>query len=105
MAAPHVTGLAALVAAQPRFATQTRNAAKVDLLFQTVLGSATNVGLDSVHAGAGLPSAPLALNPPRLTASNGPGPVTSDDQSKQILEMIVRSVVATMLPGAARTLL
>ena len=80
MAAPHITGLTALVAAQPRFSALPRNAAKVDLLFQTVLGSATSVGLDSVHAGVGLPSVSLALNPSRVAAANMPGTVTSDDQ-------------------------
>jgi subtilisin family serine protease len=105
MAAPHIAGLAALVAAQPRFSTLTRNAAKVDLLFQTILGSAANVGLDSLHAGAGLPSAPLALNPPRLAAGNMPGAVTSDDQaSKQMLELIIKSVVTAMLPSAGISL-
>jgi subtilisin family serine protease len=105
MAAPHIAGLAALVAAQPRFSTLTRNAAKVDLLFQTILGSAANVGLDSLHAGAGLPSAPLALNPPRLAAGNMPGAITSDDQaSKQMLELIIKSVVTAMLPSAGISL-
>ena len=64
MAAPHLTGLTALVAAHhPRFANKSapRNAARVDTLFQTVIAAASSVGLAPTYTGAGLPSATRAL--------------------------------------------
>jgi subtilisin family serine protease len=59
MAAPHITGLAALVAAHhPAFANNAmpRDASRVDNLFQIVLSIAKSVGLAREYAGAGLPA-------------------------------------------------
>lgn len=66
MAAPHVTGLAALVLAHhPDFQSpelQARTGARVDRLFQIIKASATPVVLgDATRTGAGLPDAPRAL--------------------------------------------
>jgi subtilisin family serine protease len=66
MAAPHITGLAALVLAHhPDFRTpelQARSGARVDRLFQILKASATPVVLgDTTRTGAGLPDAPRAL--------------------------------------------
>jgi subtilisin family serine protease len=62
MAAAHITGLAALVAAHhPAVKDAPRNAARVDRLFQTVLAAAMPVGLNPVYGGAGLPSVSAAF--------------------------------------------
>jgi subtilisin family serine protease len=62
MAAPHIAGLAALVAAHhPAVMGAPRNAARVDRIFQTVLASAMPVGLNPVYGGAGLPSVSAAF--------------------------------------------
>jgi subtilisin len=58
MAAPHLTGLTALIAAHhPAFANiVVRDAAWVDRLFQTVLTASTDLGVNVALEGAGLPS-------------------------------------------------
>jgi subtilisin family serine protease len=61
MAAPHITGLLALVAAHPSFASLPRNASRVDQLFQAVIGGAVSAGLDAAHGGAGTPTIAKAL--------------------------------------------
>lgn len=66
MAAPHITGLAALVLAHHPDFTQpelrARTSARVDRLFQIIKASATPVALgDTTRTGAGLPDAPRAL--------------------------------------------
>jgi subtilisin len=62
MAATHVTGLAALVAAHhPAVKDAPRNATRVDRLFQIVLAAAMPVGLNPVYGGAGLPSVSAAF--------------------------------------------
>jgi subtilisin family serine protease len=65
MAAPHITGLAALMLAHhPAFqgAGGMRSADRVDRLFQLIRMSARRVSLaDAAHIGYGLPDAPLAL--------------------------------------------
>jgi subtilisin family serine protease len=89
MAAPHVTGLLALVAAHPAFAAMPRNANRVDRLFQAVIGGAVATGLDALHGGAGIPSLARALS---LT----PQPAQAD------VNDIVKSVLANFqyLPRA-----
>ncbi|NKL44820.1 S8 family serine peptidase [Rhizobium leguminosarum bv. viciae] len=65
MAAPHITGLVALLAAHhPEFSNKNapRNAARVDRLFQTIIGSATGVGLDPTYAGSGVPDTVTAVS-------------------------------------------
>ncbi len=63
MAAPHVTGLAALVLAHnPEFAGARRDAARVDRLFATLRASCTPLALgDSGRTGAGVPDAVRAV--------------------------------------------
>ena len=62
MAAAHIAGLAALVVAHhPAVKDTTRNAARVDRLFQTVLAAAMPVGLNPLYGGAGLPSVSTAF--------------------------------------------
>jgi hypothetical protein len=58
VAAPHITGLLALVAAHhPAFnhPSAPRNAARVDRLFQAAIQAAVPIGLDPQYVGAGLP--------------------------------------------------
>jgi hypothetical protein len=64
IAAPHITGLLALVAAHhPAFnhPSAPRNAARVDRLFQVVTRAAVPIGIDPQYAGAGLPLLENAL--------------------------------------------
>jgi subtilisin family serine protease len=64
IAAPHITGLLALVAAHhPAFnhPSAPRNAARVDRLFQVLTQAAVPLGLDPQYAGAGLPLIANAL--------------------------------------------
>lgn len=57
MACPHVTGLAAAILAHhPALSTQTRNATRVDQLFQVLGSSAIPVGLAPAYSGNGLPA-------------------------------------------------
>ena len=64
MAAPAITGSAGLVVAHhPDFANRQgpRNAARVDRIFQIVMGAAVPLGLDPTLGGVGLPAVPHAL--------------------------------------------
>lgn len=64
MAAPHITGLAALVLAHhPDFkdAYNARDARRVERLYQIIKESAAPLAVDAEHQGVGLPSAPRAL--------------------------------------------
>jgi len=64
MAAPHITGLVALLAAhQPEFsrANAPRNADRVNRILRTVVASATNAGLAPAFSGAGIPDSVTAL--------------------------------------------
>ena len=79
MAAPHITGLAALVLAHhPNFqgAWRTRNAERVERLFQTIKMSARRVSLgDQYQTGFGLPDALVAVGlqpqPPQAQVQPG----------------------------------
>jgi hypothetical protein len=71
MAAPHITGLLALIAAHPSFAALPRNAKRVDRLFQAIVAGAVATGLDSAHEGAGVPSLSKTLSAvPQITQPN-----------------------------------
>lgn len=91
MAAPHITGLAALVLAHhPDFKGpfQVRDARRVERLFQIIKSSATPLPIsDPTRVGVGLPSAPRALG---LQASQAAQPVSqaslSGDPAMQVLK-------------------
>ena len=97
MAAPHVTGLLALVAAHhPAIASMPRGAERVDRMFQIAESESMSVGLDAVHGGAGLPSVTGALQPrmqSRVTPPFSTGarfaPPTALD-----IDMVVNAVLA-----------
>lgn len=76
MAAPHVTGLAALVLAHHgdfRGEFSARNARRVERLFQIIKSSCTPLNLgDPGRTGAGLPNALLALGPSMATVAPQP---------------------------------
>jgi subtilisin len=97
MAAPHVTGLAALILAHhPDFQEQfkARNAQRVERLFQILKQSAQPLNLgDPNRTGAGLPNALKALNVlPQAVAA---GAVTSSDELlRRIFELLQRNAVA-----------
>lgn len=93
MAAPHVTGLAALVLAHhPDFKGRylARNAARVDRLFQILRESALPIDVgDRTRVGAGLPDAPRALGlQVRAPVGIGVGAPASDvlEQVRRVLE-------------------
>jgi subtilisin family serine protease len=99
MAAPHVTGLAALVLAhhpdfRARFAA--RDAGRVDRLFALLRGSATAVDVgDAARTGSGLPDAPRALE---LTSVNdGRNQDAAALQVRQLLDQLETDLVATGL--------
>jgi subtilisin len=109
MAAPHLTGLTALIAAHhPAFANGAapRNAAWVDRLFQTVIAAASPVGINSSYAGAGLPSAVAAFQQPALGQQAAAAPQApiwqqqmAANQPTSSLENIVRQAVTAALAG------
>jgi subtilisin family serine protease len=78
MAAPHITGLAALVLAHhPAFTQQpalrARSAARVDSLFQLLVAACAPLVADSTRGGAGLPQAvPLLGAAPAAAAAGAP---------------------------------
>ena len=97
MAAPHLTGLLALVAADARFAAMPRDAAKVERLFKAVLASATDIGLDRPHGGFGVPSvaaalAPVAASAARPASAPTPASTIASAQIAQIVEAIVKGL-------------
>jgi subtilisin family serine protease len=97
MAAPHLTGLLALVAADARFAAMPRDAAKVERLFKAVLASATDIGLDRPHGGFGVPSvaaalAPVAASAARPASAPAPASTIASAQIAQIVEAIVKGL-------------
>jgi subtilisin len=99
MAAPHVTGLLALVAAHSSFAALPRNANRVDTLFQAVIGGAVPTGLDLAHGGAGIPSLAraLAFAPPPAQAN-----VDVNDIVKTVLANFQYLPQASARPWSAR---
>jgi subtilisin family serine protease len=87
VAAPHVTGLAALILAHnPEFQTvsRARGAGRVERLFQVIRLSARRVSLgDPAHIGYGMPDALAALGLPLMT-----------DQQHSALQSLLRSLMA-----------
>jgi hypothetical protein len=94
MAAPHITGLAALVLAHHRDFKgpfQARDARRVERLFQIIKESATMLPIgDASRIGAGLPDAPRALG---LEAGTGARPLSeappAGDASMQALKKLL----------------
>ncbi len=101
MAAPHITGLLALVAAHPSFAGALRNAGRVDRLFQTVIGGAISTGLDAAHGGAGVPSLAKTLS---LAPQPAPANVDVNDIVNSVLANFQYLPQANARPWAARPL-
>ncbi len=110
MAAPHLTGLTALIAAHhPAFANRVapRNAVWVDRLFQTVIAAASPVGINPIYAGAGLPSAAAAFQqqPMGQQAAVTQAPTSEQPvaaiQSTSGLENIITQAVTAALAGIA----
>ena len=88
MAAPHITGMAALIAAHhPEIKGTPRNAARVDRLFQLVMGIAQAVGLAPPYSGAGLPTGG------NWTAINGQLPVQGQEMAGSMNEASVAGLV------------
>jgi subtilisin family serine protease len=105
MAAPHVTGLAALVLAHHadfQGAYKARNASRVERLFQLLKQSAQPLNLgDPYRVGAGLPDAlqALSLAPPAAGM-----PASIDELVRQLLETLRRGTMPVGvggLPGSA----
>jgi subtilisin family serine protease len=94
MAAPHLTGLAALVLAHhPAFKNAPRSAARVDLLFQTIVAAAKTVGMAPTYQGAGLPSTQAAQQASMPAANSA---VLPDGASDQLAELIKNAVIAAV---------
>jgi subtilisin family serine protease len=97
MAAPHVTGLLALIAAHhPAIANMPHGAERVDRMFQIAIGGSMSVGLDGVHGGAGVPSVAGALQStmqsgttPSFATGSGFAPPIAPD-----IETLVKAVLA-----------
>src|SRR5262249_20354858 len=95
MAAPHVTGLAALILAHhPDFQGpyKTRNAQRVERLFRILKQSAQPLHLgDPNRVGAGLPDALKALNvAPQTAIANPP---SLDELLRQLVAMLQQSAI------------
>jgi hypothetical protein len=103
MATPHVTGLAALVLAHHadfQGAYKTRNAQRVERLFQILKRSAQPLNLgDPYRVGAGLPDALQALSLVPLAVTGMPAPI--DELARQLLEMLRRGTMAVGVGGLA----
>lgn len=75
MAAPHITGLLTLIAAHhPAIATMPRDAARVDRMLQILTDSASSVGLDRMHGGAGIPAIGSSFSGTPRAGQNGVSP-------------------------------
>jgi subtilisin len=105
MAAPHVTGLAALVLAHhPDFkgAFQGRDARRVERLFQILKESAVPLQLGTPErSGAGLPYAPRALGIEATTAGS-PGLAAAAPVSEASIDAL-RRLLALLAGGVAMT--
>jgi subtilisin family serine protease len=92
MAAPHVTGLAALVLAHhPDFkgAFQTRDARRVERLFQIIKDTSTPLQFnDPNRSGAGLPNAPRAVGLEATVMDGTPQSDPSLDALRRLLGLI-----------------
>lgn len=77
MGAPHITGLAALVAAHhPLVTGMTRNASRADQILNLVMSVAQPVGMDAQFVGAGIP---LAVGQAGPASDRGIAPQASSD--------------------------
>ncbi|WP_106403745.1 S8 family peptidase [Actinocorallia populi] len=99
MAAPHVTGLAALVLSardEFRSAYARRDARRVDRLFQVLKESCTPIDLGDPHrTGAGMPDALRALEPV------SPSFASPNDNIRQLLEQLLKALSSGGSGGVA----
>ncbi|MES2318224.1 MAG: S8 family serine peptidase [Pseudomonadota bacterium] len=108
MAAPHITGLAALVLAHnPEFQGiyRTRGAERVERLFQLIRMSARRVSLaDPTRVGLGLPDAVVAVGlqqpavQPQATHAGAIGSLMGQGQGERPLGGMVGGIMGAMLP-------
>ena len=100
MAAPHVTGLAALVLAHhPDLQGAPRTAARVDLVRAAILSSAAPLDVGDVQrTGAGVPDAPRALGLGSDRPAPGPGQPASGQQDA-VAALIERVRAKLVLAG------
>jgi subtilisin family serine protease len=103
MAAPHVTGLAALVLAHHadfQGAYKARNASRVERLFQILKQSAQPLNLgDPYRVGAGLPDALQAFSLAQPAVAGMPTSI--DELVRQLLEMLQRDPIPVGVGGLA----
>jgi subtilisin family serine protease len=95
MAAPHITGLIALLAAHhPDFADRNapRDANRVDRLISLAMGSAMPLGLDAKQVGAGLPSLVNAMSIGAQPQSLAATPNTPD--VNRIISLVLAQLAA-----------
>lgn len=104
MAAPHVTGLAALVLAHhPAFKTThaARNAARVDMLFRILKESAQPMDFgDRNRTGAGLPDAVRALQAPARVGGMA-GTTLPDAGDGDTIRRLIEAMIEAALAGRA----
>jgi subtilisin family serine protease len=105
MAAPHVTGLAALILAHHadfHGPYQARNAARVERLFQILKHSAQPLNLGNPNrVGAGLPDALKAFG--LIPQTPLVAPALADDLLRQLLEMLRQSAIPVSVHTASGT--
>lgn len=90
MAAPHITGLAALMLAHRSDIPTARNRQRVDALYNHIRASAASVGLPAEFQGAGLPDALTAL---KIIPKPGEDSNQSDDSWDQIADLLEQALV------------
>jgi subtilisin family serine protease len=107
MAAPHITGLIALLAAHhPDFADRNapRDASRVDRLISLAMGSAMPLGLDAKQVGAGLPSLVTAMSAATQPQANAAAASPTSPDVNRIISLVLAQLAAqgggtTQRPG------
>lgn len=90
MAAPHLTGLAALLLSQnPRINGAARNSARVDSLFALLRQTANDLGLPPTYEGAGLPGVNTSA---RLKPQFSWNPADLDQFEEMVLQRVIQQM-------------